>query len=83
MINSSKFRTLLNVFAVPSQYNAQDPGGKDWLVGTLAPGQNQNINFDDGRGTCVCDLRAIGTQNSRWTKRDFNVCGETEWDLGD
>jgi len=83
LTNSSQYRTVINVYAVPSHYNVRDPGGRDWLIGTLSPGQFQNINFDDGRGTCFYDLRAFGSHDTRWTRRNFNVCAETDWSVGD
>lgn len=59
---------------------------KNWgrdLLGqdVIAPGQSYRLDFNDGTGHCVFDLRAV-LDNGRFFERyRVNVCNESAWRL--
>jgi hypothetical protein len=75
--NNTRSRHVRHVYAVPAHMRATIIHSGDWL-GTAAmipPGGSVNVNFDDNRGTCEYDIRAIADKSAgEWLWRNFNVC---------
>jgi len=67
--------TLTNLYASSvrdSEYHG------DWLGrATLSPGESVVIDFDDGRGTCRMDVKALFSDETNVQQHDFNVCTRT------
>jgi hypothetical protein len=53
------------------------------LTQPIQPGSRIQINFDDGTGSCVFDLRAVFKDKRVAQTWNFNVCSESEWYLVD
>jgi hypothetical protein len=70
--------TLTNLYAS----SVNDPSfHADWLGDrVLAPGESAIVNFEDGTGACMMDVKGVfsdgGTANN-----SYNVCAETEIDF--
>lgn len=81
VVNKSSF-VMVAVYAVPSRYRRAHVDGRDLIPNeTIAPGSYLQVNFDLGDGECMLDLRARGSDGRDWTRRNFNVCSETDWTL--
>jgi hypothetical protein len=82
--NVSGFRTIVTLHAVPSHLRAAGIMSRDLIPGvTIRPGQSYRVNFDDGHGTCLYDLRATSNSSGRdWVVYDFNVCSQSHLNLG-
>jgi hypothetical protein len=84
-INNNGAGTVIEVYAVPSHWNMRPPiSSKDWIPSaTIGPRQSYSVNFDDGSGTCVYDLRATSDRPGwDWVEFNFDVCSRSNWDLG-
>ncbi len=58
--------------------------GRDRLGGgVISPGYEIRINFSDGSGACVFDLRAETQDGRNWTKMGVNICDKDMWTLYD
>lgn len=67
-------------FGVVEFYGSAD-GDVSWeeniLAGqTLAPGASLSVNFDNGSGVCVYDLRAVFDDGDESVVQDVDVCTE-------
>ena len=81
-INNKSRDTMTAIYAVPSAEKMPGPiTSKNWIAATLGPGQSRSVDFDDGKDTCVYDLRAT-SNNREWNKGSYNVCGSDSWNLG-
>jgi hypothetical protein len=49
----------------------------------LKSGSKRVINFDDGTGSCMFDLRAVFRDNLTVHQWSFNVCREEYWRVVD
>ena len=45
----------------------------------LGAGNRVDVNWDDGTCMCMFDFRAVLTDGSERTQRQFNVCTQVEW----
>jgi hypothetical protein len=82
--NVSGGHTVVTLYAVPSSFGAGRISSPDLIPAvTIHPGQSYAVNIDDGRGTCLYDLRATSqTPGREWIVRNFNVCAHSNWNLG-
>lgn len=82
--NTSGFRTVVTLYAVPSHSRVIQISGRDLLPSvTIRPGQSYAVNFDDGRGTCYYDIRATSDRSGTdWVQRNVNVCQISNLNLG-
>ncbi|MBC2834273.1 hypothetical protein [Paragemmobacter straminiformis] len=65
-------------FGIVGFYGSAD-GDVSWeenLLGgqTLAPGASLSVNFDNGSGNCVFDLRAVFDDGDETVVQDVDVC---------
>ncbi len=55
---------------------------EDILSGNLLrPGNEYEINIDDGTGYCLYDFKAVFADGDVVTNAEFDVCSETGWRL--
>jgi hypothetical protein len=82
--NLSQSATVVSLHAVPSDARASVISGPDLIPSvTIGPGRTYRVNFDNGRGTCLYDIRALSQiQGAEWTVRNFNVCTQSNLNLG-
>jgi hypothetical protein len=84
-INNKSFsRTVKTLHAAPSILRLQVIDGPDLIPEVMiGPGQTFRINFDNGRGTCLYDIRAVSdAPGMEWNVRNFDVCANSAWNLG-
>jgi hypothetical protein len=77
--------TIDSIYAVPSARKTPPPiAGKNWILGdSIRSGKSLAVNFDDGNGTCVYDLRVKSKTSANWLKFNFDVCNQSTWQLVD
>ena len=78
IFNNSSY-TVYHFYAAnrDAQYWSGDILGED----VLQPGEYTDVDFDDGSGYCIFDLKATGKGGSPvWNKR-INVCEQSYWTL--
>ena len=82
--NQSGYLTVVTLHAVPSRIGSGAVASPDLIpASTIRPGDSLRINFDDGQGTCLYDLRATSQTPGRdWVVRNFNVCARSTLNLG-
>jgi hypothetical protein len=72
MVINETNHTMTNLYA--SGINDPNFHG-DWLGrDTLAPGESMVINFNDGTGACLVDVKAVFNDNTYVSQHGFNVC---------
>ena len=47
----------------------------------LLPGEQVDVNIDDGTGRCYFDFKAVFSNGAEIIRRHVDVCGITEWTL--
>jgi hypothetical protein len=59
--------------------NISDPRFHSDILGSdvLRPGSQWRVNFDDGTGACLFDVKAVFSDGEEVTQSRFNVCTET------
>jgi hypothetical protein len=50
---------------------------------TVAPGASYEVNFDDGSGECLYDLKIVLRDHSEIIRRHINVCEIETWTVED
>jgi hypothetical protein len=82
--NKSFSRTVKTLHAVPSDLRMAVVSSPDLIPQVMiGPGQSFRVNFDNGRGTCLYDIRAVSeTPGVEWNVRNFDVCAQSDWNLG-
>lgn len=74
--------------SVMTKFYASNTGTDNWeenILGSdaLAPGDNVNVNINDGTGACHFDFKAEFKDGSSAIKHDVNVCDISQFDFTD
>ena len=71
-VNNLADATIIRLYVSPS--GAEDWGADVLASGMLEPGESMLLDYDDGSGTCVFDVKALYTTDEVSTLFGVNFC---------
>jgi hypothetical protein len=82
--NNSRFQSIVSVHAIPPP-SAPQTSDPDLIPGyTIPPGGSTRIMIDNGRGSCVFNIRlSTNAQRPDWLFYNFNVCTQSSLSVRD
>ena len=71
-VNNLADATIIRLYVSPS--GAEDWGADVLASGMLEPGESMLLDYDDGSGTCVFDVKAVYTTDEESILSEVNFC---------
>jgi hypothetical protein len=79
-VNNLADTTIIRLYVSPS--GAEDWGADVLASGMLEPGESMLLDYDDGSGTCVFDVKALYTTDEKSILWGVNFCEIDDLNFG-